>query len=64
MCALNVTFMQKFCSLCLESMEDNTDKEGDEVNYMLNQFKDGYYYALEIIQSEMHHNIERAKCLK
>ena len=48
-------FMQKFCSLCLESTEDNTDKEGDAVNNVFNQFideKNGYYYVLEIIQSD------------
>ena len=47
--------MQEFCSVYLDSTEDNTDKEGDAVNYMFNQFIDGkdrYYYALEIIQSE------------
>ena len=47
--------MQEFCSECLDSMEDNTDKEGDAVNYMFNQFideKDGYYYTLEIIRSD------------
>ena len=47
--------MQEFCSVCLDSTEDNTDKEGDAVNYMFNRFideKDGYYFALEIIQSD------------
>ena len=47
--------MQEFCSLCLDFTEDNTDKKGDAVNYMFNQFideKDGYYCALEIIQSD------------
>ena len=50
--------MQEFCSVCLDSTEDNTDKEGDAVNYMFNQFideKDCYYdyCALEIIQSDI-----------
>ena len=47
--------MQEFCSVCLDSTEDNTDKEGDAVNYMLNQFideNDGYHYALEIVHSD------------
>ena len=47
--------MQEFCSVCLDSTEDNTDKEGDAVNYMFNQFideEDGYYWPLEIIQSD------------
>ena len=47
--------MQEYCSLCLDSTEDNTDKEGDAVNYMFNKFIDemyGHYYALEIIQSD------------
>ena len=44
--------MQEFCSVCLDSTEDNTDKKGDAVNYMFNQFiggKDEYHYSLEII---------------
>ena len=47
--------MQEFCSLYLDSTKDNTDKKGETVNYMFNQFideKDGYYCALGIIQSD------------
>ena len=47
--------MQEFCSLCVDYTKDNSDTEEDAVNYMFNQFideKDGYYYALEIIQSD------------
>ena len=50
-----MTFVQEFCSVCLDSTEDNTDKEGDAVNYMFNQLideKDGYCYVLEISQRD------------
>ena len=47
--------MPVFCSTCLESSKDHTDKEGDTVDHMFNQIIEKKDVALEYFRANIYY---------